>query len=598
MRNKDLLRYCFVLIVCWLLWNLWIIFINPLDTYLNNLDYIDYTVNGRQFCSTLFYPLPLFLSIKDLSEKLIIDTVYDKFLFFNSIQLSISAQTIISLNSSTIIRVFASPNIHSDGYRQDTRNKGKVALNYVWNRQYLCVFINKNNEIYVLSKPVRKLSERGLNGLSYYFIIDCDLSSNKHKLLRNEILSSTYVTNVGLYILNLSTITDDTSNISIITNYMMKYNMLLPVCSTVITENVMPFINNNKNKKNWSIFTYDKKYDYNMKYKQYNFSICTLIHFQYATKFNDRKQTEYQFKYWIGYHMHHGIDHFYIYQHLWDDRNDETLFKIVENMNKVLNKNIITFVPWYIGLLSKYDLRWFQHSQINDCLNRFRFQSEWILFIDIDEFMIPEYHHLSHDQRSQFKNIPNHKIKIADILQIITQQQPDSNVISLSRYDGIPIELFMNDDNNCSMRYNNVLERQYCILPTSHFYFKKYKGLPKSMIKTNEIYAQRIHFPTDAIIGKQINRISNIKMFILHTVDHHKILLKDEEIKNGTINIETCMKQNQTMDVLIAMKIFDITQPVNKHNENNIKSLVDTKNYVYCYQHISFLHKLWNALAF
>ncbi len=80
------------------------------------------------------------------------------------------------------------------------------------------------------------------------------------------------------------------------------------------------------------------------------------------------------FKEWIEWHLGHGVEKFYIYD---NGSTDETKSVLAPYMNK----GVVNYIYWpgHRRQLAAYD----------DCLERNRFTSRWIAFIDLDEFIVP-----------------------------------------------------------------------------------------------------------------------------------------------------------------------------------------------------------------
>lgn len=77
---------------------------------------------------------------------------------------------------------------------------------------------------------------------------------------------------------------------------------------------------------------------------------------------------------WIEYHRMIGVDHFYMYDNNSSDGYEEVLASYRE-------EEIVTLIPWTR-----------QHAQVEgyeDCIRRFQSESDWIGFIDVDEFLVP-----------------------------------------------------------------------------------------------------------------------------------------------------------------------------------------------------------------
>lgn len=105
---------------------------------------------------------------------------------------------------------------------------------------------------------------------------------------------------------------------------------------------------------------YSKKKNLN---KKYYVSICAIF-----------KDEAIYLKEWIEYHLMIGIEHFYLYNNFSTDNYKEILKPYIE-------KGIITLKEWPVnqGQLSAYQ----------DCYEKNKEESQWIGFLDIDEFVCP-----------------------------------------------------------------------------------------------------------------------------------------------------------------------------------------------------------------
>lgn len=77
---------------------------------------------------------------------------------------------------------------------------------------------------------------------------------------------------------------------------------------------------------------------------------------------------------WIEYHRMVGADHFYLY-----DNNSSDGYESV--IGSCLEEGLVTLTRWP-G----------EHAQVDayeDCIRRFQNESDWIGFIDVDEFLVP-----------------------------------------------------------------------------------------------------------------------------------------------------------------------------------------------------------------
>lgn len=80
------------------------------------------------------------------------------------------------------------------------------------------------------------------------------------------------------------------------------------------------------------------------------------------------------FEEWIEWHLAHGVEKFYIYDNGSTDDTKSVLAPYI-------NKGVVDYTYWpgHRRQLAAYD----------DCLERNRFASRWIAFIDLDEFIVP-----------------------------------------------------------------------------------------------------------------------------------------------------------------------------------------------------------------
>lgn len=80
------------------------------------------------------------------------------------------------------------------------------------------------------------------------------------------------------------------------------------------------------------------------------------------------------FKEWLDWHLSKGVEKFYIYDNESTDCTREVLAPYIES-------GVVEYryFPGYRRQLAAYD----------DCLANYRFEAEWIAFIDLDEFIVP-----------------------------------------------------------------------------------------------------------------------------------------------------------------------------------------------------------------
>lgn len=97
--------------------------------------------------------------------------------------------------------------------------------------------------------------------------------------------------------------------------------------------------------------------------KKYNTSICAIF----------KNEAPY-LKEWIEFHRIIGIDHFYLYNNFSNDDFNNIL-------KTYIDKGIVTLINWEIpqGQMSAY----------KNCVETYSYETKWICFIDLDEFIVP-----------------------------------------------------------------------------------------------------------------------------------------------------------------------------------------------------------------
>jgi len=80
------------------------------------------------------------------------------------------------------------------------------------------------------------------------------------------------------------------------------------------------------------------------------------------------------FQEWIEWHISKGVEKFYIYDNESTDNTKEILAPYIEN-------GFVEYIYWK-GQKQQLDA-------YDDCLDKHRFDSFWIAFIDLDEFIVP-----------------------------------------------------------------------------------------------------------------------------------------------------------------------------------------------------------------
>lgn len=122
----------------------------------------------------------------------------------------------------------------------------------------------------------------------------------------------------------------------------------------------------------------------NFKEKKYRVAICAIF-----------KNEGVYLKEWIEYHQIVGVEHFYMYNNNSTDNYLEILRPYIENGK-------VTLIDWP-----------FQQGQMKayiDCIDNRRNEVNWIGFIDLDEFIVPNQDNNIYKFLRQFNNRPALKL--------------------------------------------------------------------------------------------------------------------------------------------------------------------------------------------
>lgn len=97
--------------------------------------------------------------------------------------------------------------------------------------------------------------------------------------------------------------------------------------------------------------------------KKYFLSVCAI--FKNENRF---------FNEWLNYHLLAGVDHFYLYNNFSDDEYQETL-------KPYIDKGLVTLIDWPVPFG--------QYQAYQNCVENYSAESNWIGFLDLDEFAVP-----------------------------------------------------------------------------------------------------------------------------------------------------------------------------------------------------------------
>lgn len=96
-------------------------------------------------------------------------------------------------------------------------------------------------------------------------------------------------------------------------------------------------------------------------------------------------------KEWLDYHITIGVDHFYLY----NNNSDDNFMEILEPYIKA---NIVTLIDWpYTNS---------QFKAYNHCYENYNTETNWISFLDADEFFVPRFDQTISQWLKKFDKFP------------------------------------------------------------------------------------------------------------------------------------------------------------------------------------------------
>eukprot|EP01083_Nonionella_stella_P238255 835027_1 len=231
----------------------------------------------------------------------------------------------------------------------------------------ICAF---NDGTTVVSEEIKFMRRKNLD----FIIIICDIP----KALQSYVLSSGANTSVGVSLF-------DSRNRSLNIKYSHKQwmNVTLPVCSTIVVNRGKHIYHSDGTK-----FKHIIQSDDPITAKKSHFlSACLIVH-PSGDKYN---QMNTRIVEWIEYGIIMGFDHFYIYDHMYGERSEkEDKFIWDAIYYYIKHGGTVTYIEWpFQPPLIKGQSWIFQYSFINSCLNRFKYDNDYMAVIDVDEYLIP-----------------------------------------------------------------------------------------------------------------------------------------------------------------------------------------------------------------
>jgi hypothetical protein len=115
---------------------------------------------------------------------------------------------------------------------------------------------------------------------------------------------------------------------------------------------------------------------------KYTFSVCGIF-----------KNEDLSLKEWIEYHLAVGVEHFYLYNNNSTDNFESILSPYIKD-------NIVTLIDWPLAQEQ-------QMPAYKDCFDKFKDETKWLTYIDLDEFICPFYETDIKKWIEKFNNYPS-----------------------------------------------------------------------------------------------------------------------------------------------------------------------------------------------
>ena len=155
-------------------------------------------------------------------------------------------------------------------------------------------------------------------------------------------------------------------------------NVTIPICSTMVV-NRGKHIYQSDGEKFYGLLS--SKNPITAK-KSHSLSACLMVH-----PLGDRyDQMNIRINEWIEYGQIMGFEHFYVYDHMDGSRENGDKFIWDAVYHYIKHHGKVTYIEWPFP----YSKPWiFEYSFINSCLNRFKYDNDYIAIVNVDEYIIP-----------------------------------------------------------------------------------------------------------------------------------------------------------------------------------------------------------------
>lgn len=118
---------------------------------------------------------------------------------------------------------------------------------------------------------------------------------------------------------------------------------------------------------------------------EHELAICTVF----------RNDADY-LKEWVDFHLHQGVEHFYLYDNFSTDHPEEEL-------SEYIKRGVVEIIPWHHTHGSHETFVKVQNEAFLDCMQKIKSHVKWCACIDSDEFLF------SSDGKNLKKFLKNYK---------------------------------------------------------------------------------------------------------------------------------------------------------------------------------------------
>ena len=222
--------------------------------------------------------------------------------------------------------------------------------------------------------------------------------------------------------------------------------------------------------------------------KEHNFVLCTWTAANYfrrgdATSIAD---SERRLREWITFHRLVGVDHVYVYDNSQPSSNSNNSKSTFVSPLKILveryfSADFVTYMPWPCQVCSNNrpnhanpGERSSQYGAEASCRERFGPSTEWMAFIDIDEYLVPMMPIRSKTNSTKTKRVTSWK----PILE--RKREEGYHVLKMRSSRGRPrlslLETIVNDTENvCERSRKSSFPKELCVQPPeSQTYLRVY----------------------------------------------------------------------------------------------------------------------------